>query len=508
MIRLLPFIILLLAAPAWGQTLLAPGTYTVPPGTTITVPAPLPPPVMQYALTVLRAGTGAGTVTGAGTYPAGTQVTPQAVAAVGSTFDGWSLSIPITMDASKSVTGTFTLVPTPPPPPPPGSLDESHPIAVADGQGRYIIAKLRGSNYAGQAGTDLATGTMTAAGIITDTTVLVIPNAQEGHALIPGPPGIVLMVWQDLRNGVDYDVYGARVRTDGTVLDAGGFLIAGGARNQMSPSAAWDGTAWVVAYAGFDGTRYEIRSATVSAAGAVTAGAILATATGQHSLRPQVVATQAGPWLFWNEARSLNRIMARKLVPLGPAVQVTPTLLSIANTPTAVATDGRYVLLAWAISQEKAYSTRDVIGVIWDAAGGILVKPDATATTIFRQVGTGAVPGVLWIKEGTNYSSTSPPDGNVQAWSVMHDGTAFRAVWSTIHTQGGESWGAVLAHRISTRRIDPATGAYFGESAKEILSGSAALRNPILMGSGSPLRVLYETEAPDGRKIIQTGVAP
>ena len=44
-----------------------------------------------------------------------------------------------------------------------------------------------------------------------------------------------LVVWQDLRNGGDYDVYGARVSEAGELLDPGGFAVVRRAGN-VSPA--------------------------------------------------------------------------------------------------------------------------------------------------------------------------------------------------------------------------------------------------------------------------------
>lgn len=72
--------------------------------------------VESFTLTANTAGTGYGTVTGAGTYDAGTTATVTAEAATGSTFTGWSgdctgTTNPTTvlMDRAKTCTANFTL---------------------------------------------------------------------------------------------------------------------------------------------------------------------------------------------------------------------------------------------------------------------------------------------------------------------------------------------------------------------------------------------------------------
>ena len=68
----------------------------------------------QYTLATTTTPTGTGSVTGAGTYPAGTAVTLTATPAVGYIFSAWSGDvtgpanpIQVTMDGNKAVTATF-----------------------------------------------------------------------------------------------------------------------------------------------------------------------------------------------------------------------------------------------------------------------------------------------------------------------------------------------------------------------------------------------------------------
>ena len=87
-----------------------------------TNPDPTTPTPTTYALTVSKAGSGTGTVTGSGincgsdcsgSYNSGTSVTLTAAAATGSTFAGWSGACSgtgtcsVTMNAAKAVTATF-----------------------------------------------------------------------------------------------------------------------------------------------------------------------------------------------------------------------------------------------------------------------------------------------------------------------------------------------------------------------------------------------------------------
>lgn len=67
-----------------------------------------------YQLLLQQTGSGNGTLSGGGTFPAGTPVTPSATPADGSTFAGWSptsCGSPFSLAADTTCTATFTLLP-------------------------------------------------------------------------------------------------------------------------------------------------------------------------------------------------------------------------------------------------------------------------------------------------------------------------------------------------------------------------------------------------------------
>jgi len=90
-----------------------------------------------------------------------------------------------------------------------------------------------------------------------------------------------LVAWEDYRNGKDYDIYAARVTSEGKVLDPGGFVVSGAPNAQNMPAVASDGkTGWLVAWADFRGEDYDVYAARVSAEGKPLDANGLALATG------------------------------------------------------------------------------------------------------------------------------------------------------------------------------------------------------------------------------------
>ena len=78
------------------------------------------------------------------------------------------------------------------------------------------------------------------------------------------------VVWQDLRNGVDFDIYGARVSTDGAVLDTSAIAICTAQQEQSWPVVAFDGTNYFVVWQDLrDESSFDIYGARVDTAGVV-----------------------------------------------------------------------------------------------------------------------------------------------------------------------------------------------------------------------------------------------
>jgi len=116
--------------------------------------------------------------------------------------------------------------------------------------------------------------------------------------------GLFLVVWQDFRNGKDWDVYAARVTPEGKVLDGEGIQVAGGSHSQALPDVAWDGGAFQVVWQDFrSGNRYQIYGARVSPEGEVLdpGGRLLVSEEEPYSrINPVVASSGNGKvLLFW-----------------------------------------------------------------------------------------------------------------------------------------------------------------------------------------------------------------
>ncbi|MDP3298335.1 MAG: hypothetical protein Q8N09_12250 [Thermodesulfovibrionia bacterium] len=123
--------------------------------------------------------------------------------------------------------------------------------AVAYAKNVYLVVWQEGHyGWGPPADTGIKGVRISDAGRIIDNESFIISNAQDfqERPVIATDGEMFLVVWQDFRNGKDYDIYAARVTTEGKILDIDGIPITKARSNQCNPSAAFDGKNFVVAW--------------------------------------------------------------------------------------------------------------------------------------------------------------------------------------------------------------------------------------------------------------------
>ena len=182
----------------------------------------------------------------------------------------------------------------------PASPRPAHDPHVAFGDGRHLVVWQSGRAEHG----DIYACRLGADGRALDGRAFAVSNATEdqGRPRVAAGGEQWLVVWADLRNGKDYDVYAARVSGDGKVLDAEGILVAGGADNQCRPDVAWNGQVWLVIWRAWEkgvakkhSARYGARGARISPEGRVLDTKPLA--IGRGSVTEPRVASAGGNWM-------------------------------------------------------------------------------------------------------------------------------------------------------------------------------------------------------------------
>lgn len=113
-----------------------------------------------------------------------------------------------------------------------------------------------------------------------------------------------LVVWQDIRNGVDYNIYGARVDTMGTILDPDCILISTAAVNQQFPKVAYSGSNYLVVwqdrrFSNIYGARVDTSGVVLEPSGFTISGAIWE----QES--PSVIFGTENYFVVWHDWRNV-----------------------------------------------------------------------------------------------------------------------------------------------------------------------------------------------------------
>jgi hypothetical protein len=156
--------------------------------------------------------------------------------------------------------------------------------------------------------TDIYGARVSSSGMVLDTGGIPISTAnswQEDPAVAYNGVDF-LVVWEDYRSGTSYDIYGARVSTSGTVLDTGGIPISSATNGQYTPAVSHNGENFLVVWEDYrSGTSYDIYGARVSSDGSVldSSGIAISSASSSQST-PSVTHNGVDFLVVWQDSRS------------------------------------------------------------------------------------------------------------------------------------------------------------------------------------------------------------
>ena len=151
-----------------------------------------------------------------------------------------------------------------------------NPAIAHDGKSTYLVVWQQGRFYHQSQSADVLAIRIDSRGRVLDRQPIVVCNveASQEQPQVAFSGGTFLVVWHDLRNGRDWDVYAARVSPDGKVREPDGFLVAGGTRNQASPVLAAADDGFLVVWQHYD-RHYQLQAAMIPAAGRARPGQAL-----------------------------------------------------------------------------------------------------------------------------------------------------------------------------------------------------------------------------------------
>ncbi|UCF80610.1 MAG: hypothetical protein JSV08_08910 [Acidobacteriota bacterium] len=262
------------------------------------------------------------------------------------------------------------------------------------------------------------------------------------------------VVWDDWRNGADADIYGTRVALDGTVLDPTGIAVSTAANWQESPSVASNGTDYFVAWMELrSGTLYDVYGARVAPDGTVLdpAGIAVSTEAGSQ-FSPSVASNGTDYFVAWEDRRSGTnldiygaRVTAGGAV-LDPAGIIISTAANNQWFP-SVASSGTDYFVVW--EDYRSGTEFDIYGARVQASNGLLLDgpPDTGGVAVSTATGWQDAPSVAsngtdyfiawrdWRNDGGCWCNT-----DIYGARVASDGTVLDPAGIAVSTAVDEQW--------------------------------------------------------------------
>jgi len=245
------------------------------------------------------------------------------------------------------------------------------PSVAFDGTNFLVVFAQRNS----QGGTDVVGYRVTPSGRVLDgpSGIPILQNASSADVAFDGTNYLVAAMRFD--NSSFHDIFGARVRTDGQVLDE--FMIAGEPGSQLDPSIAFDGSGYFVVWSdGRDGNLPDIYGARISTEGTVLdpLGISISTVPGAHEA-PDLVFDGANYFAVWVDGRAdpdgsafppILDIYGARISPEGTLLDgpastggIVINTFPVPKTYPSAATDGSEYFVSW----EEAFGYDPPVGI-------------------------------------------------------------------------------------------------------------------------------------------------
>jgi hypothetical protein len=360
-----------------------------------------------------------------------------------------------------------------------------------------------------------------AAGVVSDPAGVVISNptgAQRTPSVTSG--GLATLVtWEDFRFGSDCDVRANRIAANGSVLDGDGFVVVGVPNSQFAPVAAWDGTNFLVAWSDWvSAATWDLKVARVTPAGAVIDAPIMVSGAANDQVEPSVAWDGAAFVVAWGDQRSgPSDVYASRVTSAGvvqDAAGIGVSTASAGQVLPALAAAGSSVLAVWGDargSSEDVYGARINAGTVLDPSGRVLatlaspqeapaVAWDGSGYLAVWQDGRGsggddvyaaraAADGTPLDGTGIAVSAGAAPEGEPD---VAWNGTNYLVVWQDYRSGTGYD---VYAARVS------AAGTVLEAGGIAVSTAAGDQTSPAVASDGSGWLVTWT----DARNLGTTG---
>jgi hypothetical protein len=249
---------------------------------------------------------------------------------------------------------------------------------------------------------------VTQEGLVLDIGGIAISTAAE-HQLNPSvifDGTNYFVVWEDYRNGTEPDIYGSRISSDGTVLDANGILISNAGGNQDKPSVTFDGTNFLAVWQDSRNGSYDIYGARISTSGTVLDPNGIPICTQPESPgHPSVEFDGTNYLVVWNQYNTSweTDIYGARITPSGAVIDPNGFAISFSQFNQEfpkIAFDGTNYLVTW--TDYRGGYDPDIFAARITQSGNVL-EPDGIAVsteadTVYRNQDMQSI-----AFDGTNY---------------------------------------------------------------------------------------------------------
>jgi MYXO-CTERM domain-containing protein len=291
------------------------------------------------------------------------------------------------------------------------------------------------------------------------------PRAVSSAERLQNSPAVVfdgaqfIAAWTDAR-GATRDVFAGRIGVDGAALDADGFIVTSGARDQTNPDIAWsDGSEGLVLWQDRRAGNFDILGAMIDSSGALSVTDLVVCDGVGDQLRPAVSfdpvsALYLAVWSDARDGRGTNDIYAARIDTSGnvldPCGVVIASAASLQVAPD-VAFGGDQFLVVW---EDRRNDLRgDVLGARVTVNAGALTVEDPAGVVIEEGSARQAEPAVSFTSNG------------------------FAVAWSDGRGGAATGFDIVSTYVDATGAVDPIGGFVISEEIGDE-------REPTLAGSG------------------------
>jgi uncharacterized protein (TIGR03382 family) len=353
-----------------------------------------------------------------------------------------------------------------------------------------------------------------AAGALQDAAGFVISSgARSFNPAVAWNGSTHLVVWEQMLPAGGYQIHGARLGADGTVLDP--IVVCTTSSFAQSPAVSWNGTNHLVVWA--DWGPAAIRGARVTAGGtvldpaAVTIGGT-ASAAAQY---PAVAPSGSNHLVVWMDGRNYDT--ARQDI-YGARVTSDGTVLDASGIPISagsaweefpvVSWDGTSNLVAWVDGRTSTWGlygarvTTD--GVVQDPSGILISGGRGAIASRLATTSDGTGHLVAWAARGTGggadlYAARLSRAGAVvEPGGHLVAGAAQDELWPTLASSGPRSY------LVAYTRTEPAAGTYRVHARTLTFDGAPVARDAAISTSGGSIPISLVAIDPDDRPLSFT----